>query len=72
MRETFDLYVGGDPKGIKATTAILLLSGLTEEKLAPINKKIIDYYRENAKGKEKFGKFINRVTLEQLRHIAVA
>ncbi|WP_274648494.1 hypothetical protein [Paenibacillus humicola] len=31
---------------------------------------IIDFYKEHAKGKEKFSKFIDRVSLEQLQQIA--
>lgn len=70
MRYTFDIYVGGEPKGLKAALAKLLVSGLTEERLAPVITKLIDYYKENAKGKEKFSKFVDRITLDQLKRIA--
>lgn len=70
MRNTFDIYVGGEPKGLKTSIAKLLLSGLTEEKLVPVIITIIDFYKEHAKGKEKFSKFINRMTLDQLKQIA--
>lgn len=70
MKDTFDIYVGGEPKGIKAGLAQLLMTGLTEERLVPAVRAIIDYYKENAKGKEKFSKFVHRVSLEQLRQIA--
>jgi precorrin-3B C17-methyltransferase len=70
MRDTFDIYVGGEPKGLKAALAKLLVSGLTEERLAPVITKLIDYYKENAKGKEKFSKFVDRITLDQLKRIA--
>ncbi|WP_155971921.1 nitrite reductase [Paenibacillus sp. Soil522] len=69
MRNTFDIYVGGEPKGLKTSIAKLLLSGLTEEQLVPVIITIIDFYKEYAKGKEKFSKFINRMTLDQLKHI---
>lgn len=69
MRNTFDIYVGGEPKGLKTSIAKLLLSGLTEEQLVPVITTIIDFYKEHAKGKEKFSKFINRMTLDQLKHI---
>lgn len=72
MRETFDIYVGGEPKGLKTSIAQLLVTGLTEERLAPIITAMIDYYKANAKGKEKFGKFVNRVSLERLQQIALA
>ncbi|GAI05132.1 unnamed protein product, partial [marine sediment metagenome] len=34
--------------------------------------RIIDTYKENAKGKEKFSKFIDRMTLEKLKQIAIS
>jgi len=67
MREKFDLYVGGDPKGLKATTGRLLASGIDPERLAPAVRAIVDFYRSHAKGKEKFAKFIDRMTLERMR-----
>lgn len=70
MRDTFDIYVGGEPKGLKAALAKQLVSGLSEAQLAPIIKKIIEFYQEKAKGKEKFSKFVDRITLEQLKQIA--
>lgn len=68
-RDSFDIYVGGEPKGLKTSIAKLLVSGLTEDRLIPAIAAIIEYYKTNAKGKEKFGKFVNRVTLEGLRQI---
>lgn len=67
MRDTFDIYVGGEPKGLKAGLAKLFVSGLSEARLVPVITKLIDYYRENAKGKEKFSKFVDRITIEQLK-----
>ncbi|MBJ9993532.1 MULTISPECIES: nitrite reductase [Paenibacillus] len=67
MKNRFDIYVGGDSKGIKATFAQLLLSGLSEEEVIPLVLKLIDYYKAEAKGKEKFGKFVKRITIEQLK-----
>ena len=68
MRDKFDIYVGGEPKGLKTRIAKLLISGLTEERLAPVITAIIDYYKANAKAKEKFSRFIDRVTIEQLQN----
>ncbi|WP_248930615.1 nitrite reductase [Paenibacillus hamazuiensis] len=70
MRDTFDIYVGGEPKGLKTSFAKLLVSGLTEDRLVPAITAIVDYYKAQAKGKEKFSKFVDRVTLEQLQQIA--
>ena len=70
MRDTFDIYVGGEPKGIKVAAAQLLLSGLQEQQLVPAITRIIHFYRAEAKGKEKFSKFVNRITLMKLQDIA--
>lgn len=72
MRDTFDLYVGGESKGLKTAFARRLHSGLKEEQLVPVVMTLIDYYKEYAKGKEKFSKFVDRVTLEQLQQITAS
>lgn len=66
MRDVYDLYVGGDVKGIKPKLAELLLSGIREERVIPIILEIIELFRTHAKGKEKFSKFIDRINLKEL------
>ncbi|MEF3306036.1 nitrite reductase [Paenibacillus sp. GYB003] len=70
MRNVFDIYVGGEPKGLKASIAKLLAAGVPEERLVPIVVAVIDFYKANAKGKEKFAKFVDRISPERLREIA--
>ncbi|KHL97147.1 nitrite reductase [Paenibacillus sp. IHB B 3415] len=70
MREAFDIYVGGEPKGLKSLVAKRLVSGITEDRLVPVIEAIIGYYKSNAKGKEKFSKFVDRVTLEKMQQVA--
>ncbi|MDR9854906.1 nitrite reductase [Paenibacillus sp. VCA1] len=70
MKDTFSIYVGGEAKGIKAAAAELLAEGLEEGQIIPAVIKMIDFYKANAKGKEKFGKFIRRMTLEKIREAA--
>jgi precorrin-3B C17-methyltransferase len=70
MRDKFNIYVGGESKGLKTSFAQLLREGVTEEQLIPAITAIIDYYKEHAKGKEKFNKFVDRISLEQLQQIA--
>ncbi|WP_068617699.1 NAD(P)/FAD-dependent oxidoreductase [Paenibacillus tuaregi] len=69
MKDKFDIYVGGDSKGIKASLAQLFLTGLTEEQVIRAVLKLIDYYKAHAKGKEKFSKFVNRISMEHLKQI---
>jgi precorrin-3B C17-methyltransferase len=53
MKDTFNLYVGGEAKGLKANIAKLLLT---------------DIFQEQGKRKESFSKFVDRVTLVNLRN----
>ncbi|MDP1513385.1 nitrite reductase [Paenibacillus sp. CMAA1739] len=71
MRDKFDIYVGGESKGLKTSFAELLLSGVMEDQLIPAVTSIIDFYKAHAKGKEKFSKFVDRISLGQLKRIAV-
>ncbi|EES73393.1 nitrite and sulphite reductase 4Fe-4S domain protein [Paenibacillus sp. oral taxon 786 str. D14] len=70
MRNTFDIYVGGEPKGIKASFAQLLLTSLSEDDVVSVVSKLVYYYKEHAKGKEKFSKFVQRISIEHLKNIA--
>lgn len=67
MRNVYDVFVGGEPKGLKTSIAQSLVSGLTEEELIPVVMSLINYYKANAKGKEKFRRFLDRVSLEVLQ-----
>ncbi|GIO05564.1 hypothetical protein J31TS6_15920 [Brevibacillus reuszeri] len=71
MKDTFDIYVGGESKGLKAKLAQLFLSALTEEQLVVVVQKLIQFFQQNGKNKEKFSTFINRVSVEALREAVV-
>ena len=71
MKDTFDIYVGGESKGLKAKLAQLFLSALTEEQLVTVVQKLIGFFQQNGKNKEKFSTFINRVSVEALREAVV-
>jgi len=66
MRETFDIFVGGEPKGLKTAIARLLVTGITEKQLIPTVRTLVDLYIREARGKEKFSKFVTRMTIERL------
>jgi len=72
LLDTYDIYVGGDAKGLKAAAAQLLCSSVAEERVIPAVLNLIACYQDEAKGKEKFHKFVKRVTLDHLRTIALA
>ncbi len=71
MRNTYDIFIGGEPKGLKTSIAQSLVSGLTEDQVIPVVTSLINYYKANAKGKEKFRKFIDRVSMEMLQQHVV-
>jgi precorrin-3B C17-methyltransferase len=70
VKETFDIYVGGDPKSIKPVIAQLLVSDVPFDRLIAIVQSIIHNYQEHGKKKEKFSRFVSRVTVETLRDAA--
>ncbi|ACX68296.1 Nitrite and sulphite reductase 4Fe-4S domain-containing protein [Paenibacillus sp. cl141a] len=67
MRNTYDIYVGGEPRGLKASLAKQLHADLTPDQLAPIILKLIAIYQEHGKKKERFSRFVERMTLDHLR-----
>ncbi|WP_256759723.1 nitrite reductase [Cohnella sp. WQ 127256] len=69
MKDAFDIYVGGEAKGLKAHLAKLFMSGVKEEQVIPIVSRLIFTFQEQGKKKEKFSKFIERITIETLREI---
>lgn len=72
MRDKFDIYIGGDPKSIKPAFAELFLTGVDAEQMMNMVQRLAAYFNANAKNKEKFSKFIRRISMEELRHAVVA
>jgi len=69
MKVKFDLFVGGEAKGLKAKLAQLLVSGLKEEQLIPAVKRLITDFQQNGKKKESYARYVERMTMEKLKHI---
>lgn len=67
MRDKFDIYIGGEAKGIKATLAELFLPGVSQEQIIPIVTRLITIYQEQGKNKEKYSRFMKRITIETMR-----
>jgi precorrin-3B C17-methyltransferase len=67
MKDGFNIYVGGEGKSIKASLAQILFENVPEIQLIPIVERLISYYQENGKTKEKYSRFVQRVTLERLK-----
>lgn len=71
-KDVFDVYVGGQPKTLKAHVGDLLLEGVPENKLNDVVQQLINLYKENGKKREKFGKFVQRTSIENVREQAQA
>lgn len=69
MKDEFDIYIGGDSKGIKARLAQSFMKGLTEEQLLKVVRSLITIFQENGKKKETYARFVNRMTLEKLHEL---
>ncbi|NIK66975.1 nitrite reductase [Paenibacillus sp. BK720] len=68
MRDNFDIYIGGEPKSIKPAFAQLFVAGVDAERMMNIVQRLIAYFQTNGKNKEKFSRFIGRISMEELRN----
>lgn len=71
MKDVFDIYIGGEPKTIKPTLGQLAISGVTAEQLIRCVTRMIDFFQADGKKKEKYAKFIQRVSIEKIIEEAV-
>ncbi|GAA4702837.1 nitrite reductase [Brevibacillus fulvus] len=67
MRDRYDIYIGGEPKSLKPALAVLLVANVEAEQMITIVRKLVTYFQANGKNKERFGKFVQRVSIENLR-----
>ncbi len=65
------MLVAGGNVGASPRIANEILTGLDDNKVLDSIKKVIDYYRENAKKGERLGKMIDRIGLEALKAAVV-
>ncbi|MBB6733679.1 nitrite reductase [Cohnella zeiphila] len=69
MKNRFDLYVGGDPRGIKPRIAQLLVEGLGEDSVVPAVLALIRLYVSSAERKTRFSRFVEQAGMERLRQV---
>ena len=60
VRNGFDLYIGGNPKGVEARVGKLVKAQLQPDELYSLIDKIVAVYTEHGKKRESFSKFLNR------------
>ncbi|WCK52926.1 nitrite reductase [Aneurinibacillus sp. Ricciae_BoGa-3] len=66
-KQSFDIYIGGTPKTLKAGTAKLLMEQVNETELPELVKKLITLYQQYGLKKEKFNEFISRHGMESIK-----
>jgi len=66
IRNHYNLYVGGNPKGKDAKVGILLKENLTPEELYETVETMIAIYSQKGKKRETFHKFMDRIGKDQL------
>lgn len=69
MKNRFDLYAGGDPRGIKPRIAQLLVEGLSEDSVVPAVLALIRLYVSSAERKTRFSRFVDQAGMERLRQV---
>lgn len=58
-----------NPRDLKHRSQNAFCPRYRKDRLITVIQTIINYYKNNAKGKEKFRKFVDRVTLGELQRI---
>ena len=61
----WDIYVGGNGGG-RPRLGDVICSGLSDDELKDMCERIIEFYRQNAKPKERIGRMIDRIGLHAL------
>ncbi|MED1725008.1 nitrite reductase [Brevibacillus parabrevis] len=69
MNDVYDIYVGGEAKGIKARLGQLYALGIPEDRIIPLVTRLIAIFQELGKKKEKFSRFVERLTIAELQHM---
>lgn len=65
-KKGFTLYFGGNA-GNKTRIADLIAKDLTREEVIETTKKLLDYYRENARKRERTSRFVERVGIDTIK-----
>lgn len=66
VKNGYDLYISGYPKGADARVGKLVKAQLQPEKLYTLIDKIVEVYSEHGKKRESFFKFVNRYGFDTL------
>lgn len=60
-------FIFGGNSGARPRIGDIIAEGLTDEQVVVLVEKCLDYYKANAKGKERTSRFIERIGLEEFK-----
>lgn len=67
----YTIMIGGNA-GIRPRIADVLIENVKPEEVLPIVDKIVEYYKQNARKYERFGKMIDRIGIEKVKQDILA
>lgn len=68
MKDTFNVYVGGETKTLNASSGQLVVEKVTGGLLAGVVNQIIEVYQKNGRKRERFSHFLKRYGFDTLRN----
>ena len=66
MPKGYSIFIGGNA-GIKPRLADKLIENVPQEEVIPLIDKVVAYYKENAKARERMGSMIERIGFENVK-----
>jgi len=65
-RSGWNLVIGGS-SARRPRIGDLVRENLQEEEVIPLVKRTLEYYRDNAKGRERMARFVDRIGIEEIK-----
>jgi len=66
MKKGWTLIVGGN-SGHRARIGDILAENLSKDEIIDLTKKVLEYYKNNAKKRERMARFVNRIGIEAIK-----
>ncbi|KYP79914.1 hypothetical protein [Ferroacidibacillus organovorans] len=68
IKDTFNVYVGGETKTLNASSGKLIMEKVTSDLLPGVVNQIVKVYQKNGRKRERFSHFLKRFGLDALRN----
>ncbi|MBU4462953.1 MAG: NAD(P)/FAD-dependent oxidoreductase [Proteobacteria bacterium] len=66
MKKGWTLIVGGN-SGHRARIGNILVEDLSKDEIIDLTKKVLDYYKNNARKRERMARFVDRIGIEEIK-----